>query len=80
MLPEFAREELAAGLDRVAEEILDEARIRKPPIDALAVAQALGIAVAVPGCVTASAATAFAKCAASSTLRVPSTFASYMGL
>ncbi len=46
MFPELTREELAAGLDRVAEEILAEAGVRSPPVDALAVAQMLGIAVA----------------------------------
>jgi len=46
MFPELTREELAAGLDRVTEEILDEAGVRTPPVDALAVAQTLGIAVA----------------------------------
>ena len=46
MFPELTREELAAGLDRVAEEILDEAGVARPPVDALAVAQTLGIAVA----------------------------------
>ena len=46
MLPEYTREELAAGLDRVAEEILEKAGIRTPPVDAFLLAQALGIAVA----------------------------------
>jgi hypothetical protein len=46
MLPEFTREELAAGLDRVVEDILSKARIVTPPVDAFAVAGALGIAVA----------------------------------
>jgi hypothetical protein len=46
MLSEFTREELAAGLDRVAERVLEEARIEGPPVDAFAVAHTLGIAVA----------------------------------
>jgi Zn-dependent peptidase ImmA (M78 family) len=46
MFPELTREELAAGLDRVAEEVLEEASVREPPVDALAVAQALGLVVA----------------------------------
>lgn len=45
MLPEYTREELATGLDRVVEEILAKATIQKPPVDAFAVARALGIAV-----------------------------------
>jgi len=47
MLPEFAREELAAGLDFVAAELLSEAGVRRPPVDAFGVAAALGITVAV---------------------------------
>jgi hypothetical protein len=46
MLPEFTREELAAGLDRVVEDVLAKAHIATPPVDAFAVASALGIAVA----------------------------------
>ena len=46
MLPEFTREELAAGLDRVVEQISEKAGIHAPPVDAFAVAGALGIAVA----------------------------------
>jgi hypothetical protein len=46
MLPEFTREELAAGLDRVAAEVLRQAGIQRPPVDAFAVAKRLGIAVA----------------------------------
>jgi hypothetical protein len=46
MLPEYTREELAAGLDRVVEMILGKAGIQAPPVDAFAVARALGIAVA----------------------------------
>jgi hypothetical protein len=46
MLPEFTREELAAGIDRVAERVLENARIERPPVDAFAVAETLGIAVA----------------------------------
>jgi hypothetical protein len=46
MFPEMTREELAAGLDRVAEGVLDEAGVRIPPVDALAIAEALGMALA----------------------------------
>ena len=46
MLPEFAREELAAGLDAVAMEVLVEAGVEGPPVDAFEVARALGITVA----------------------------------
>jgi hypothetical protein len=46
MLAEFTREELTAGLDAVVEEVLARARVESPPIDAFAVAQALGLAVA----------------------------------
>ena len=46
MLPEYTREELAAGLDRVAEQILEKAGSQAPPVDAFAVARALGIGVA----------------------------------
>lgn len=45
-MPEFTREELAAGLDRVAEEVLAESGVRGPPVDALEVARRLGIALA----------------------------------
>jgi hypothetical protein len=46
MFPELTREELAAGLDRVAAEILEEAGVGRPPVDVLGVARTLGIAVA----------------------------------
>ena len=46
MLPEYTREELAAGLDRVAENILAVAGVQAPPVDAFAVARALGIDLA----------------------------------
>lgn len=46
MLPEYTREELAAGLDRVAESILVTVGIQAPPVDAFAIARALGIALA----------------------------------
>lgn len=46
MLPEFAREELAEGLDAVAMEVLAEARIDRPPVDAFHLARLLGITVA----------------------------------
>ncbi len=46
MLPELTREELAAGLDRVAERLLTTACVSRPPVDAMAVARSLDIAVA----------------------------------
>jgi hypothetical protein len=46
MLPELTREELAAGLDRVAAQILAEVGIDGPPVDAFVVAKGLDIAVA----------------------------------
>jgi len=46
MLSEITHEELSAALDSVAEEVLDEARVDGPPVDALIVAARLGIGVA----------------------------------
>ncbi len=46
MLPEYTREELAAGLDRTAAEILAKSGTEAPPVDAFAVARGLGVAVA----------------------------------
>ena len=46
MLPEYTREELAAGLDRTTEQILEKAGVRTPPVDAFLLARALDIAVA----------------------------------
>ncbi|HLA85050.1 MAG TPA: ImmA/IrrE family metallo-endopeptidase [Thermoguttaceae bacterium] len=46
MLAEITQEELSAALDRVADDALAEAGIDGPPVDALTVAQRLGIAVA----------------------------------
>jgi hypothetical protein len=46
MLPEYTHEELASGLDRVVEELLEEAGIREPPIEAFSLSRKLGIAVA----------------------------------
>lgn len=46
MLPEFTREELAAELDHVVEEVLDESGVWRPPIDAVEVARRLGIELA----------------------------------
>jgi hypothetical protein len=46
MFSEIAPEELAATLDRVAMDILAEARVEHPPVDAFHVARALGITVA----------------------------------
>ena len=43
---DITREELSAGLDAVAMEVLDEAGIDRPPVDAMAVAGRLGITVA----------------------------------
>jgi hypothetical protein len=47
MLPEVTSEEFAAALDRVVGDLLQAAAIVGPPIDALAVARALQITVAV---------------------------------
>jgi len=47
MFSELTREELAAGLDAVAEALLQEAGIVGPPVDATALARGLGIAVAI---------------------------------
>lgn len=46
MLPEIPSEEYAACLDAVAEQLLREARIEAPPVDAFTVARGLGITVA----------------------------------
>ncbi|MGD0900782.1 MAG: ImmA/IrrE family metallo-endopeptidase, partial [Thermoguttaceae bacterium] len=46
MLPELTREELAAGMDAVVFEILNEAGIHGPPVDAMDLARRLGITVA----------------------------------
>jgi hypothetical protein len=46
LFAELTCEEIAAGLDCVVEETLDEVGIRQPPVDAIAVARSLGIAVA----------------------------------
>jgi predicted transcriptional regulator len=46
MSPEIANEELAATLDRVAEEILDRANVIAPPINALQLAVRLGYEIA----------------------------------
>ena len=46
MLAEYTREELAAGLDAVAMEILAERGVDGPPVDAFAIAGLLGITVA----------------------------------
>jgi hypothetical protein len=47
MFPEYTREELAAGLDAVAMELLAEAGVDAPPVDAFDLARRLGITVAV---------------------------------
>jgi hypothetical protein len=46
MFSDIAQEELSATLDRVAIEILAEARVQQPPVDAFHIARALGIVVA----------------------------------
>lgn len=46
MLSEFTYEEFSAALDGVADEVLEEARVAAPPVDALIVAGRLGIGVA----------------------------------
>jgi hypothetical protein len=46
MLPEIAREELSACLDAVAAEVLEEAGVAEPPVDAMAITRSLGITVA----------------------------------
>jgi hypothetical protein len=47
MLAEYTREELAAGLDRVVGELLEESGVAGPPVNAAEIARALGIVVAV---------------------------------
>jgi hypothetical protein len=47
MFPEYAREELAAGLDAVAMGLLEQADVAGPPVDAFHLAGRLGITVAV---------------------------------
>jgi len=46
MLAELTAEELAAGLDTVAWQVLAEAGVKRPPVDAFEVARALGVTVA----------------------------------
>jgi hypothetical protein len=46
MFAGLVQEELAAGLDAVAEKVLAEAGVKRPPVDAFAVARAVGITVA----------------------------------
>lgn len=46
MLPELSQEEYSAALDGVVAEILSDVGITGPPVDAVAVARALGITVA----------------------------------
>jgi len=46
MYPGLTAEDLGAGLDAVVVELLDAAHVDRPPVDASAVAEALGIAVA----------------------------------
>ena len=46
MLPELTQDEFAAALDAVSQDILQNCDAQGPPIDALALARALGLAVA----------------------------------
>ncbi|MEN6459511.1 MAG: ImmA/IrrE family metallo-endopeptidase [Thermoguttaceae bacterium] len=46
MLSEHTHEELIAGLDHVAADLLRQADVRRPPVDAIAMARALGITLA----------------------------------
>ncbi|HVU86300.1 MAG TPA: ImmA/IrrE family metallo-endopeptidase [Pirellulales bacterium] len=46
MLPEIPAEELAACLDRTAARLLKRCAVRRPPVDALRMAAALGIEIA----------------------------------
>ena len=46
MLAEIAPEQLAAALDAIAEQLLAEARVEGPPVDAFRLAAALGVEVA----------------------------------
>ncbi len=46
MLSEISQEELSATLDAVVRDLLSKAAVTQPPIDAFALAQALGITVA----------------------------------
>ena len=50
MFPEYTREELAAGLDAVAMDLLAAAGVDGPPVDAFDLARRLGITVAVDDC------------------------------
>jgi hypothetical protein len=47
MFAGLVREELAAGLDAIAAEVLAEAGVMGPPVDAFAVARAVGLTVAI---------------------------------
>ena len=46
MFPEYTREDLAAGLDAVAMDLLEQAGVEGPPVDAFLLARQLGINVA----------------------------------
>ena len=46
MFPESTREDLAAGLDAVAMDLLERAGVETPPVNAFHLARQLGIAVA----------------------------------
>ncbi len=50
MFPELAREEISAALDTVATAVLADAGVDRPPVDAFAVARALGITVVMDDC------------------------------
>src|SRR5690606_27104619 len=45
MVPEIPQEELSAALDSVAAEAIDRSALAEPPVDAVRVAQALGLTV-----------------------------------
>src|SRR3972149_3106107 len=50
MLPDLTVEEQTAGLDAVVEEILAQACIARPPVDAFEIARVLGITIALDDC------------------------------
>ncbi len=50
MFSSLTAEEWAASLDAVAAEVLDAARVHHPPVDALALAHAIGLTVATDDC------------------------------
>jgi Zn-dependent peptidase ImmA (M78 family) len=50
MFSSLTAEEWAGALDAAAAEVLDAARVHRPPVDALAVANAIGLTVATDDC------------------------------